>query len=185
MGREIRRVPANWEHPTQECPHSPYSGGCGQAKINGGKCFIPLYDRDHDTAAREWLDNAIAWDNGTHEDLIADPSLKERNPYFWQWDGDPPDPETHRPAFDTTADWYQVYETVSEGTPVTPPFATKEELVNYLVEHGDFWDIRRGDGGWSRAAAERFVADEWSPSMIIKTTPDSITINEPRDGFPE
>jgi hypothetical protein len=63
------------------------------------------------------------------------------------------------------ATWYQLWETVSEGTPVTPPFATKEELVQYLVEHGDFHDQYRRQEGvkgfkctpWSRDEAESLV----------------------------
>ena len=69
-----------------------------------------------------------------------------------------------------------MYETVSEGTPVTPPFATKEELVEYLIEHGDFWDQKRRKEGntimpcdpWTREQAETFVNDtEWAPSGMI------------------
>lgn len=165
MGREIRRVPANWEHPKDEAGH-----------------YKPLYDRDYETAARKWLDACIAWDNGTHEDLERHPEYKQEYPFFWLWDGNPPDPDTHRPKFES-AEWYQIYETVSEGTPVTPPFASKEELVEYLVEHGDFWDQSRGTGGWQRQQAEQFVSAEWAPSLIVKVTNNSIQINGPRDGF--
>ena len=76
-----------------------------------------------------------------------------------------------------------MYETVSEGTPVTPPFATKEELVNYLVEHGDFWDQHRGHGGWSRENAEHFVQAEWAPSGIFIVSPEGKgEYKAPRDG---
>lgn len=40
---------------------------------------------------------------------------------------------------DTDGFGYCLYEEVSEGTPVTPVFATEEELVDYLVENGNFW----------------------------------------------
>lgn len=30
---------------------------------------------------------------------------------------------------------YMMFEDTSEGTPISPAFATKEELVNYLVKH--------------------------------------------------
>lgn len=63
--------------------------------------------------------------------------------------------------------WWQVWETVSEGSPVTPAFATRAELVNHLVRNGDQWDQQRGDGGWSRESAESFVKTEWFPSMIM------------------
>lgn len=65
-----------------------------------------------------------------------------------------------------TGDWWQVWETVSEGSPVTPAFATRDELIDYLVINGDHWDQKRGDGGWSRKNAESFVAAEWAPSLI-------------------
>jgi hypothetical protein len=94
----------------------------------------------------------------------------------------PPNPDSYRPKFQTEPTWYQVYETVSEGTPVTPPFATKEELVNYLVEHGDFWDQRRGHGGWSRENAERFVGAGWAPSLVTVVSRDGVQIKAPRDG---
>jgi hypothetical protein len=76
--------------------------------------------------------------------------------------------------------WYQVYETVSEGTPVTPPFETQSELVEYLVANGDFWDQRcRKEGSsimecapWSRKQAEAFVyGPGWAPSLI--STPET------------
>ena len=71
-----------------------------------------------------------------------------------------------------------MYETVSEGTPVSPVFETKAELVEYLVRHGDYWDQSRGDGGWDRKSAEGFVDKEWVMSGMIM--PDS-TILASRD----
>lgn len=56
--------------------------------------------------------------------------------YYWEYEP-PPDPDRHRPAFGAEATWYQVYETVTEGTPVTPPFETLAELVDWLVEKGE------------------------------------------------
>ena len=73
-----------------------------------------------------------------------------------------------------TGDWWQVWETVSEGSPVTPAFATAAELVDYLVANGDAWDQKRlldpsswlGRAGWDRAAAAKFVGNGWAPTMI-------------------
>ena len=47
MGREIRRVPANWEHPKDERGN-----------------YKPLLDSDFETEARKWLDACKAWDEG-------------------------------------------------------------------------------------------------------------------------
>jgi hypothetical protein len=148
MGREIRRVPAGWQHPRRE----------------GRNDLQPMFDRSFAKAAREWLDEAIAWDNGTDKDCAEH---KAECPFYWQWNGEPPDPAYYRP------DWkpeemthFQVYETVSEGTPVSPVFATREEVVAWLTAPGvvDRWG--RNEQGKSRAVAERFVRGGWAPSMV-------------------
>lgn len=133
MGREIRRVPANWQHPQEN-----------------GK-YNPLFDKDFDTALQEWLTEYEAWKKDPGDELFTET---------------PPNPERYRPKFEN-AEWYQVYETVSEGTPVTPPFAIKAEIIDYLSTHGDFWDQKRGDGAWSRQAAECFAEAEWVPSGVL------------------
>jgi hypothetical protein len=150
MGREIRRVPPDWQHPKSE--RSAH--------------YQPLYDKDFQTAARAWLDNVIAWDNGTHGDLVEDPTLKERYPFFWQWDGDAPDEAYYRPAWpDDSRTHYQVYETVSEGTPVSPVFATEDAVVGWLMEQGH-----------SERAARAFVSNGWAPSMIMERVGGDVSI---------
>jgi len=52
---------------------------------------------------------------------------------------------------------WQLWETVSEGSPVSPVLHTREEFVDYLVEQGR-----------SRTAAERFADSGWAPSMVMK-----------------
>jgi hypothetical protein len=128
------------------------------------------------------MNKAIAWDNGTDPDCAKH---KADHPFYWQWAGDPPDPKYYRPEWTSEPTHYQVYETVSEGTPVTPHFATKEELVEYLVEYGDEWDQlrtvegRQAAAGWDRKNAEDFVNREWAPSMILA---DGV-VYAPRDGL--
>ena len=43
------------------------------------------------------------------------------------------------------ATWWQLYENVSEGTPLSPPFPTKECLRAWLLTYGDDWERRRAD----------------------------------------
>ncbi len=114
MGREIRRVPANWEHPKRKCPHSPWNGGCDESKKNGGLCYHPMFDEDFDIALKEWVDGYELWKKGEHPD--------QSDCTYFKWCGAPPDPDFYHHNW-TSAEWYQVYETVSEGCPVTPPFA--------------------------------------------------------------
>jgi hypothetical protein len=158
MGREIRRVPTNWVHP--------------KAEDRDG--YRPLFDRPYSKAISEWIENHLLWEAGKHPDQLGGTGKKYR--FYAEWDGNAPKVERYRPEWTSEeATWYQVYETVSEGTPVTPPFATREELVEYLVLNGDFWDQkRRAEGNcqmpcqpWPRKQAEAFVfGDGWAPTLI-------------------
>lgn len=167
MGREIRRVPPNWEHPKR-----------------GNGSYIELFNSDVETVFAEWMEEYRRWVEMEHDRVIqeyGEEKYPKDQPYrsFCAWFGSPsPDPKSYHPKWaDGEATWYQVYETVSEGTPVTPPFATQAELVDYLVENGDFWDQSRRRRGlddsapWSRRQAEAFVyGDGWAPSFVVART---------------
>lgn len=165
MGREIRRVPPNWQHPKTKRRN--------YATDQYEECYKPLYDNTYIDALNEWIENHNEWERGTHRDF-AEHSDKHR--YYAQWAGNPPRVDYYRPKWaEGEATWFQVYETVTEGTPVTPPFATREELVDYLVANGDLWDQQRRARGsempcdpWPRKQAEAFVfGDGRAPSLII------------------
>lgn len=141
MGREIRRVPKGWQHPKTVNRYSSKEE------------YQPMYDEDFETAAREWLDNAIAWDNGTHKDAEKH---KADHPYFWQWENNPPDAEYYRPKWTEEPTCYQIYETVSEGTPDSPVFETLDEMREWLVEEG-----------YSEDAARKFCEHGYVPSLIV------------------
>jgi len=189
MGREIRRVPPNWKHPEEE----EFNQRTGRPELN----YKPIYDQDVESAWKEWQERFAAWNAGEHDRIIAEygeADYPKDQPYraFCAWEFMPPDPVYYRPKWDESqATWFQVYETVSEGTPVTPPFATKEELIEYLVSHGDFWDQQRRAEGvtdvccdpWSREAAEKFVNSGYAPSMMVTVTNGQVDIKEPRDGI--
>ena len=80
----------------------------------------------------------------------------------WREDGahedDKPEPEWYRPDFDAEPTHYQIYETVSEGTPVSPVFANLEELQAWLIETGH-----------TPTAAARFAESGWAPSFIMNS----------------
>lgn len=160
MGRKLRMVPPNWDHPVVTLR-------------NGQEGYQPMRDRAFEAAAKEWKERFLKWEAGERPNWISEEFSKME---FWEYDGPPPNRECHRPWQDSEATWFQVWETVSEGTPVTPPFATKEELIEYLVANGDFWDQKRREEGrhdincepWPRQAAERFVnGPGWAPSLVM------------------
>ncbi len=62
---------------------------------------------------------------------------------------------------------FQVYENISEGTPVTPAFTTEEELEEYLVEAGDDWDRKRGTSPPSRGAVREFIKHRYAPTGAL------------------
>lgn len=71
---------------------------------------------------------------------------------------------------------WQVWETVSEGSPISPVFATAEELARHLSTVGDDWTARRiaeGRMGYTSESLPRyedalkFVQSGWAPSMAI------------------
>ena len=161
MGREIRMVPPNWDHPVV-------------VRRNGQPGYKPMHNSSFRTASQEWKQGFAAWERGERPDYCSEES---KSLEYWEWSGGPPERTDHRPWSDDEATWYQVWETVSEGTPVSPPFATREELVEYLVANGDFWDQSRRKEGrtppeqcapWSRKAAEAFVFGAgYAPSLVM------------------
>lgn len=185
MGREVRRVPANWEHPKKKPKNDPYN--------HGG--YQPQFQQDWQDAMADWLERL--------DEIRTNGVSEQEKEYYprgladWlQDDGRPPHPDYYSDYGGRECTWFQVYETVSEGTPVTPAFATKEELISYLAENGDFWDQKRckepdweklwggkpGVSAWGREAAERFVGAEWVPSMIVTHNQHGTKVISPRDG---
>ena len=117
MGKEIRRVPPNWEHPTNKLGH-----------------FMPMLDETYEAALTEWTANKKLWDQGKHPNQEE---FKEATQYTYEeWHGPTPNQEYHRPEFQEEPTWHQIYENTTEGTPLTPPFATTLELEKYLIEEG-------------------------------------------------
>ncbi len=68
---------------------------------------------------------------------------------------------------------WQVWETVSGGSPITPVFATPEELIEYLCTTGTTWDQESIARGWkdrlpTREEATAFVKGSgWVPSAVL------------------
>ena len=64
--------------------------------------------------------------------------------------------EAWKPTEPPKGPGWQLWETVSEGSPISPVFPTREALADYLVGEG-----------YSRAAAEKFCKSGWAPSGVI------------------
>ncbi len=109
----------------------------------GGDEFRPLFDDYADAAAS----------------FEADPD---------DWDGEAPDPARYMPAWapeEATA--YQVYESVSEGTPISPVLPDREALIEWLVNDGSGLGIGGRKMPLTREQAERFAGSGYAPSMVM------------------
>lgn len=79
--------------------------------------------------------------------------------------------ENWEPTEPPEGDWWQIWETVSEGSPVTPAFGTAEELAAHVS--GDDPSKYAGTLAW-------ITGPGWAPSMIstgstLRTADDIIT----------
>ena len=128
MGREIRRVPPDWEHPRDD-------------KGN----YVPLFDGTHAEALREWQEGYDAWQTDPQSDCL-----------FEEWEGPAPSPFDYHPEWSRDPSCYQIYETVTEGTPVSPVFVSLNEMDTWLIEQG-----------FSRKATSKFIKMGWAPSMVF------------------
>lgn len=184
MGREVRRVPPHWEHPKEDKLNYRTGGTEPQ--------FVSMHDEHWSDALNDWLEKFDEVRDKGISDVDAD--FYPRGLADWLADSPPPNPKHYLPYRKEEATWFQLYETVSEGTPVTPPFATKEELVDYLVAEGDFWGQKRAKDPlsmeyrqppqWSRQAAEQMLNDEWAPTMMVVTGGPQAGIYTPQTGQP-
>jgi hypothetical protein len=135
MGREVRRVPADWQHPNYES----WTGKTG---------FKPLHDGDDYQDAH---DGFIAKLNAEGLQAAIDYyGVPDENDYMPRW---PPDERTH----------LMMYENTSEGTPISPAFATPEELARWLVDNNasSFADCTASYEAWLRIAK-----GGWAPSAV-------------------
>lgn len=124
MSREVRRVPPNWEHPR---------GPDGY--------YIPLFDNPYSEAARNWDLEKEQWERGFRRDHSKDEvvfirrSRGEKYSYI-EWNGERPRPEQYMPEWpESERTHYQIYETTTEGTPISPVMASPEELAHWLADN--------------------------------------------------
>ena len=121
MGREVRRVPADWEHPRDKRGN-----------------YIPLFGGSYEEEAEEFL--SIVNSQGLQKaiDWMGVPKSED---YMPDW---PAEDRTH----------LMMYETCSEGTPISPAFETPEELARWLADNNAsaFGISTASYEGWLRVA---------------------------------
>lgn len=121
MGREIRMVPANWNHPAQ-------------VGANGRIHFVALYEGNYSEAAAEYAEEKAKWDRGEFPDYASEDSRKMS---YEEWNCGAPSEGDYMPEWKPEEKTHlMMYENTSEGTPISPAFATPEELARWLADNG-------------------------------------------------
>lgn len=145
MGREVRRVPANWQHPTD----GHYA--------NGTVRYVSLLGGDYEARASDWDDESAKWERGEFPDY-ADEENKKLT--YSECAGERPKVEDYMPQWTAEeATHYMMYETTSEGSPISPAFATPEELAQWLTDTdaSAFAGQTASYEGWLRVARGGFA----------------------------
>jgi hypothetical protein len=153
MGREIRRVPADWKHPKNE----------------KGR-YIPLLDRSYEVDAAEWDEEYAQWQKGFKRGYGDGPRFVPKddeyaNMWFSEWSGRRPCPASYMPQWtETERTHIQMYEDTSEGTPISPVMDCPKKLARWLTDNGAsaFGDLKATYEQWL-SMCER----GWAPSGIM------------------
>lgn len=153
MGREVRRVPASWNHPK-----------------NGDGHFIPLYEGgNYQIRSAEWDEEYQAWQDYKVRSYKAGERWRVREPSdgdrYTDYAGPRPSPDDYMPDWPAEQRTHlMMYEDTSEGTPLSPAFVTPEDLARWLVDNeaSAFGSSTGSYEGWLRVAQGGFA-----PSMIV------------------
>lgn len=144
MGREVRMVPPDWEHPKNvHGYYKPLRGGLYQDYHNEREADIAMYMKER------------GYTRPQAEEYVGMPGYQE---------------DEFMPVFaEGTATHYRMYENTSEGTPISPACATKEELARWLA------DNKASAFGSNTATYEQWlgtIEQGYAVSMVQQLVPD-------------
>ena len=152
MGREVRMVPKDWEHPVDE----------------DGR-FIPLFNgEEYQDDLTRWNLHNDKWNDGLRDDYAGGWRPRDGSEgcdNYSEWDGDKPAADEYMPIFSSDeATCLMMYETCSEGTPISPAFESPEELAKWLAESNAsaFGNMTASYGQWLE-----MINAKWAPSMVL------------------
>lgn len=151
MGREVRRVPKDWKHPENE-----RTG------------YIPLFDR-YTKHVTEWDEEAIQWANGLRKNCVDNTFVprndRDKGMTYTEYAGERPKKEQYMPEWPKEEKTHlQMYETCSEGSPISPVMETPEKLARWLADNeaSSFGSMTASYEAWLRVCKGGYA-----PSAIM------------------
>jgi hypothetical protein len=162
MGREVRRVPKDWQHPKALNDYRQRQE------------FVPLHDssrRAYAAEAADWDEGYAKWGQGLCRsygdgEKWAPIEDEYRNMRYTDYSGPRPSPDDYMPDWpEEQRTHLMMYEDTSEGTPISPAFETPEELARWLA-----------DNEASAFASDTATYEQWlsvcrggyAPSMVVR-----------------
>ena len=122
MGRTVRRVHQNWEHPQDENSN-----------------FIPLLEGPYSKRLESWEEGRQKWSQGLQDDWNG--GWKKKDPeydgmQYFEYAGQRPFKDEYMPEWSNEeSTHYQMYEDTTEGTPLSPVMSSPEELAQWLADN--------------------------------------------------
>lgn len=126
--REARRVPADWQHP----------------KDSAGD-YIPLLSgAEYKKWADQWDEENEQWSRGMYRTADKEWATIASSPTvsacagmtYAEWAGDRPIYDMFMPVWrDDECTHWMMYDTTTLGTPISPAFATAEQLAHWLEDN--------------------------------------------------
>lgn len=152
MSREVRKVHRTWVHPMDETGRE-----------------IPLEEGPFSKALSDWKESKRQWDLGFVMDCLkGDWVWKPKDAdglSFDDWVGEKPAPHQYMPEWEPEdLTHIQMYETCTEGTPISPVMETPEELARWLADNG------ASSFGSSTASYEAWLSTikrGWAPAGVL------------------
>ena len=138
MGFEIRKQPKGWRHP-----------------VHKGS-YIPLKDGNELLEEQaDWDRQNELWEKGIRETGVFSGNITQKpvelefsSLSFEEWTQPRPEEKDYSPVFEPEELTHIVlYENITEGTPLCPPFETPEAMAAWLVENYEYKEFGNSSYG--------------------------------------
>ena len=163
MGREVRRVPPDWQHPKEwRWDH----------RGNRVERYKPLFPgENYQSRVDEWDEECAKWKAGWRPDYA---DSEGRAMTYEQYSGQRPHRDDYMPNWPAEQRTHlMMYEDTSEGTPISPAFATPEELARWLADNNA---SAFGSSTASYEAWLRVALGGWACGLIVTQNKDGTVV---------